>query len=243
MCFWIREIRSSWETWTCLRLHRKVFASLRLGHHTMLVHRFGRINLMIKNLISGPWVLSSTSSFAWKFRSRVKIWRLCSRKSPEESMPEFLQNIQVNWVEWSDRCFRSILNIDPPVTKSWRCQLLWKELMTQERISKLNYFELSKVITSIPLENNFQRLITKQRGNTGYRRQLWSFRRSQRWKCWQKWRVCRCWTKIRRFTRCRTPIGSWVVTNSTCRWQIETEKNQKWATVVQVLTQTTWTQS
>ena len=63
-----------------LKLHRKDCVLLKQELHTMPVLRSGKISLMTKNLIFGHLAVSSMSSSASKFPSRVKIWRPCIKK-------------------------------------------------------------------------------------------------------------------------------------------------------------------
>ena len=65
----------------------------------MLVHKYGKISLMIKNLISGHLAVYFTNLFVSKFLLKEKIWRHSTKKLQEEFIVEFLHNIQVNLVE------------------------------------------------------------------------------------------------------------------------------------------------
>ena len=82
-----------------LKLLKKDYVLLKLELLTMLVHKYGKISLMIKNLISGHLAVYFTNLFVLKFLLKEKIWRHSIKKLLEEFIVEFLHNIQANLAE------------------------------------------------------------------------------------------------------------------------------------------------
>lgn len=77
-----------------LKLSRKALAIPRLVLLTMLVQKYGRINLMIQKVTFGPLAAFSMRCVLWSHRSEQTICKVYTRKLLKENIHEF-QNILV----------------------------------------------------------------------------------------------------------------------------------------------------
>ena len=92
MYSWTQMALSNWEIWMFLKLPRKYFYILKLALHTMLVPKYGKINLMIQNLISGLLVVYFMKWLHSNPLSEQKIWMVFTKRLWEVIIQKYLQS-------------------------------------------------------------------------------------------------------------------------------------------------------
>lgn len=145
---------------------------LKQGLHTMLLLKFGEINLMISKAMYGLLAVFYMKWPLLRHHFKLKTWTICSKRWSKGLIKKFPAFSQVTFIIWSGPCWPLTQLRDPPFTKFSRClvsYLGWKKcsLKTPLRISRFNH-KIQQIRNPLILQGFFSRETAPNRVDSSY---------------------------------------------------------------------------